>query len=317
MSRPLVAITGATGFIGSAVLAEVRRRGAAVRHIGRRPAAGPRHADYQWFPADLEQPETLRGACGGATALVHLASYIGPDPGRCQRVNEEGGDALAAEAARCLVPRLVHLSTAAVYGRGPHQGIDVDEVPPEPVSPASRSRLAGEAAFRRAGATVLRPGLVLGPGDCWVVPALAELAARVPARWDGGDHRLSVVAVHDLARLIAEVALRDGALPGVHHASHPTALRTGELMDALAGHGLVPPLREDWDWDTCVRRLHSSSGEVSERQFHLLAQDHWYRSDRIWAAARCPSGPHPLRRIAESASWYRAHLADRADRAPA
>ncbi|MFC5877345.1 hypothetical protein ACFP74_07335, partial [Streptomyces virginiae] len=69
--------------------------------------------------------------------------------------------------------RIVHLSTCAVYGPRPHRGAYVGELAPAPVSPASSSRLAGEASVLDAGGLVLRAGLVLGRGDGWVVPALA------------------------------------------------------------------------------------------------------------------------------------------------
>lgn len=48
---------------------------------------------------------------------------------------------------------------------------------------------------------------------------------------------------------------------------------------------------------------------LSPRQFALLAQDHWYRSDEVWRAADCPAGPGPVARLAgETARWYRAHV---------
>jgi hypothetical protein len=52
---------------------------------------------------------------------------------------------------------------------------------------------------------------------------------------------------------------------------------------------------------------------MSERQFALLATDHWYRSEDIWRLAECPAGPGPLARLADSAAWYRAHLIALAD----
>jgi nucleoside-diphosphate-sugar epimerase len=204
----------------------------------------------------------------------------------------------------------VCLSTAAVYGPGPHRGVDVDEVPPAPVSAASRTRLAAEAAFLASGACVLRAGLVLGAGDRWVVPALAELVRRVPARWDGGRGLLSVVAAADLARLIADVACSDRPWPAqVHHAAHPRPVRCGDLMRELARHGLVPEVEEKLSWEQCREQLRRSPGDVTERQFSLLAQDHWFRSDRVWRLASCDPGPGPLARLGDAAPWYRARLA--------
>ncbi|MFC7636466.1 NAD-dependent epimerase/dehydratase family protein [Streptomyces thermogriseus] len=226
-----VVLTGATGFIGSAALGALANRfpGLRLRALVRRvpdTAAGA-GGSVEWVTGDLTDPASLRGLCAGADTLVHLASYIGRDEERCVAVNVTGTRALMAEAARAGVRRVVHLSTAAVYGAGPHRGIAVDEVPAEPVSAASRTRLAGEGHALRAGAVVLRPGLVLGAGDRWVVPALRELVDRVPAAWDGNRALLSAVDVGDLGRLIAAVAAGEGVPPGSTTRATPSPSASG------------------------------------------------------------------------------------------
>ncbi|WP_328904614.1 NAD-dependent epimerase/dehydratase family protein (plasmid) [Streptomyces sp. NBC_00441] len=313
MSPVRVVLTGATGFIGGAVLRELGRHRAAsgtvLRAVGRGPRPeGPASAADEWVSAELTDPDSLRGACEGADVLLHLASTLGPDAARCEAVNAGGTAAVMADAVRAGVRRIVHLSTAAVYGRGPHRGIGVDEIVPAPVSAASRSRLLAERPAREAGAFVLRPGLVLGSGDRWVVPALAELVRRVPSRWDGGRGLLSAVAVDDLARLIAALALSPGSGPaagGVFHASHPRPVRNRDLMDTLAAHAVLPAQRGEPDWPGCLERLRAVPGPVSERQFELLARDHWYRSEEIWDVAQCDPGPGPLAALADAADWYR------------
>lgn len=305
-----VVLTGATGFIGSKV-AELLSDPAQwrVRIVGRTAPKEPTAAAAEWFEADLAAPRTLRHACRGADVLLHLASRVGGDPHECAAVNTHGTARLMAEAVEAGVTRMTHLSTAAVYGHGPHRGPDVGEVEPHPVSAASSTRLAGERFALRAGGVVLRPGLVLGVGDVWVVPALAELRRRVPARWASGTARLSVIAAEDLARLIVATALTPRPMnPGVHHASHPEPVRTAELLKALADHGVLPPVpARDWSWPRCLAALAATEGRVSPRQFALLAQDNWFRSDRIWHLTGTTPGPGPLSRMGTWAHWYREH----------
>lgn len=304
----MIVLTGATGFIGSAALEDLLRRpGIRVRALARTP--GEAREGVEWVRADLADPASLRGVCEDATALVHLASYIGPDEERCRTVNVEGGAALLDEAARAGVKRVIHLSTAAVYGTRPHRGIDVDEIPTDPASAASRTRLESEAPVLAAGGLVLRPGLVLGAGDRWVVPALAELLSRVPARWDGGRALLSVVDVTELARLIGALASAADPVPGgIYHASHPTPVTTGALTEALTAHGVLPAVTQDWPWERCLEELRAHPGRVTERQFALLARDYSQSSDPVWRLAGIRPEPNPLSFLPTASPWYRTHL---------
>ncbi|MEV5977779.1 NAD(P)-dependent oxidoreductase [Streptomyces sp. NPDC052114] len=311
MNPTRVILTGATGFVGSAVLrrllaARPQEGGVQVRALARSTAGRPELPGLDWASADLTAPESLRGVGRDGDVLIHLASLVSGDEDTCAAVNVHGTGALMEEARRAGIGRIVHLSTAAVYGPGPHSGLDVDEVAPAPTSPASRTRLEGESAALAAGATVLRPGLVLGRGDRWVVPALGELRKRVPAQWDGGRGLSSMVDVDDLARLIVTLACRTESSPaGVHHASHPVPVRNGDLMSRLTELGVLDPVTEDWTWQECLDRFHAAPGRMTERQFALVARDHWYRSEEIWPMAGCPEGPGPLARLADSAAWYR------------
>jgi nucleoside-diphosphate-sugar epimerase len=318
-----IVVTGAGGFIGSRVLRAVpdlaADRTVEVRAVARAVPPGSSGAHRpSWVIADLTRPRSLQGVCEGADVLLHLASRISGTEEECAAVNVHGTTALLEDARRCGVDRVVHLSTAAVYGPGPHRGIRVNEKTPAPLSPASRTRLTGESAALDAGATVLRPGLVTGVGDRWVVPTLAALLEQLPGRWDGGRGRLSLVDADDLARLIATLALLPHQPPaGVFHAAHPEPVRNGDLMAALGDLEVLPPAGAELSWDSCLEILRRHPRGVSERQFELLAGEHWFHSDDIWRLADCPPGPGPLARLASAAPWYRAHLAERRRRAGA
>jgi nucleoside-diphosphate-sugar epimerase len=308
-----VLLTGASGFIGSAVLRRLTRQDVDVRALTRRKHPLP--AEVEEVHADLARPETLEGICAGVHVLVHAASHVGSDEQLCTQINDMGTAALMREARRAGVERVVQLSTTAVYGRGPHRGAAVGDLEPDPGSPASRSRLAGEAHALRHGALVLRAGLITGAGDRWLVPALAELAHRVPGYWRGGQAKLSLIDVEDLARIVIRAALRipgtgrsSAPVQGIHHAVHPTPVRSRELMDTLAELGVLPSVSGELTWRECLALLQEHPGRISERQLTLLAFDHHYATG-LWQACESAPGAGPLAALAEAAPWYRTHLA--------
>jgi nucleoside-diphosphate-sugar epimerase len=264
----------------------------------------------QYLTGDLADPRTLSGSCAGVTTVVHAASYVGGDAQRCRRINHLGSLALLDEARRAGVRRLLYLSTASVYGPGPHRGLTEEEAKPAPQSAASASRLQAEHAVRRAGGTVLRPHLVYGRGDRWFVPALARLAQRVPTWPQGPSARTSVLHVDDLARAVAALAGPDRppATDRVYHVAHPRPEPMRALVSTVCRrlglpqpHGTVPA--EEY------RSLSAQAlPELSAHQFDLITQDHWYDTTRIWRHAGVPPGAGFHERFADCSGWYRDHL---------
>lgn len=207
--------------------------------------------------------------------------------------------------------RTVLVSTAAVYGPGPHRGITERDMAPAPASATSRTRLLAERSVLAAGGTVLRPPLVYGAGDVWLVPGIAELLERVPALPEGGRARLSLVPVDDLARLLATLARtpRPDLAGTVHHAAHPDTLTLRRFL-VLLGDVLGLPLpTAHLALDDYLTLLRGTSGAITPHQVRLLGEDRWYRSP-LWRRVGCPPGPGHAARLRASASWYRRFLSE-------
>ncbi|MFD5103293.1 NAD-dependent epimerase/dehydratase family protein [Streptomyces albidochromogenes] len=310
-------VLGGTGFIGGAVVRELLRPGSGgapppeLRVLARRPlpdwmtSAGARR-----IPADLTDPDGLRGVCEGVGTVLHLASYVGRDPALCTAVNDLGTRAVAREADAAGA-RVLYVSTASVYGGGPHRGVTEEQLVPAPVSAASASRLRAEETVLTRGGVVLRPHLVHGPGDKWFVPLLYRLLRKVPVWPEAGGSRSSLVAVRDLARVVAALSRSDWAADRgtVYHVNHPRPVTLRAMVTQVC-RGLDVPL----PGSDLPRAAHRELAArvlpgLSAHQHALLTEDHWYESSRIWRRLGIEPGPGFAAGLVAGLPWYRRHVA--------
>ncbi|MDJ0384769.1 NAD-dependent epimerase/dehydratase family protein [Streptomyces sp. G-G2] len=286
-----ILITGASGFVGGHVTREAARRGLALSLLShsRPPAAAVRGA--RTVRADLADPGSLSGVCDGVDVLLHCASRIGGSPEANEAVNARGTAALLAEARRAGVPRVVYLSTASVYGRGTFRGERPEQVPRNPGSPTSLTRAAAEDAVLAAGGIVLRPHLVHGEGDTWVVPGALRILRALPGTVDGWPALLSAISVRDLAGLLLGAGLAPAAdlTASVYHAAHPVPVTAGAFLRAVAeGAGLPWPER---DLSVEEARAALAAHGQSPHGLDMLTTDHWFDSAQLWADLRTDPGP--------------------------
>lgn len=214
----LIAITGATGFVGRRVLALAGRP---VRALARRPQLPA--PGVEWVIGDLDDGAALARLCAGADAVLHIAGVVNaPDAAGFMAGNQRGTANMLAAATAAGVGRFVHVSSLAAR---------------EPaLSLYGASKAAAETAVEASGLdwVIVRPPGVYGPGDAEMLE-LFRLAQRGLGVAPGGAAaRFSLIHVDDLAAALLVLAdagptgqileIDDGTPGGHGHADYARAI---------------------------------------------------------------------------------------------
>ena len=227
----MVAVTGATGFIGRRLCMRLQDCGHGVRALVRRADHGL--AGTEVVRGSLADDEALAQLVLGADAVVHLAGSVrGADREAFDAVNVAGTRRLLAVLhATAPDARLVHVSTLAA--RRPE------------LSDYAASKHGAEVLVRTAplpGRTILRPTAVYGPGDRELQPILETMArglATVP-----GDRRNQVTLLHvdDLADAILAALATGGDHDEPYELcdDHPAGYDWPTLAAAVGAHSGRP-----------------------------------------------------------------------------
>lgn len=251
-----VFVTGANGFVGRAVCAELRRRGTAVIAAMREPlptdALAVRMPDLSpesdWAPL-------LAGR--GIDCVIHLAARVHvmndrvADPlAEFRRVNTAGTLCLARQAAAAGVRRFVYVSSIKVNGEQTLLGhpfhAHVERAPSDPYGQSKFEAEEGLAAIARETGmeiTVVRPPLVYGPGvRANFLSMMRWIKRGVPLPFGAIDNRRSLVALDNLVDLLIVCAEHPAAVGKTFLVSDCEDLSTTELLRRI-GLALGKPAR--------------------------------------------------------------------------
>ena len=212
--RGLVLVTGATGFVGSALVRAFLRAGYGVRALVR--SSSPRRnlagLDVEWIEGDLCDPGAVARAVAGVSFVAHAAADYRlwtRDPGAMLRINVEGTRTVMRAALSAGAERVVYTSSVATLAL-PANGSAADESSPlserAAIGPYKRSKVIAERLveelIRREAlpAVIVNPSTPVGPRDIRPTPTgrmiLAAASGRMPAFVDTG---LNLVHVDDVA----------------------------------------------------------------------------------------------------------------------
>jgi UDP-glucose 4-epimerase len=241
--RPIVLVTGATGFVGRSLLPLLERQGWTVRAAVRRPSG---HRSE--VVIDSIGPETdWQAALAGVDAVVHLAARVHhPEDRDAEKLyrdlNVEGTLQLGRSAIKAGVRQFVFASTALVYGR------NNDGRPPfseddvlTPHSPYSQSKVEAEAGLKSLAqdhamsVTVVRPPLVYGQGAKGNFALLVRAGKLgVPLPFAAIRNRRAFVSVQNLSSFIASRLSAQGERFDIFLVADEEQVSTPEFFRRLA-----------------------------------------------------------------------------------
>ena len=268
MSRPIVLVTGATGFIGGHLCDALLNLGWEVRVVVRSESRAARLVQQgcQAVVFDLSHstPERLAEAVEGTQTLFHLAGLVAGTANHLLAVNGLGTERLVKAAATLARPPVTVIvsSVAAVGPCADLPGCNPHTLP-HPISDYGRSKLAGERAATRFASqvpiSIVRPAIVFGEGDREFIRLFQTMhRTRLNPMIGAGRAPMSLIAVQDLVSLLLTVAERGERIQGenaagdseagkgLYHAADPQPLTSRDLSKIYRetlGHRWVLDLR--------------------------------------------------------------------------
>ncbi|MBI2315550.1 MAG: NAD-dependent epimerase/dehydratase family protein [Betaproteobacteria bacterium] len=288
-------LTGASGFVGARVCAELLARGARVRAVLRRTGDSRDRPGLQVIACgDLASGAIDPQWFSGTDAVIHLAAHAHQSPGSpgaddesFRRTNVVATEALARAAAAARVARFVYASSIKVNGEDSGAGAFSAADAPQPRDAYGRSKLEAEnilrdiAAESSMEAAIVRPPLVYGPGvKANFLRLLAAVDRGVPLPLSTFKNRRSLIHVGNLADAIIASACHPAAAGKTYLVSDGEDISTADLVRriARAGEGL---------W----------TGRLTG---NLIVDGGPIRRDLLWRP------PFTLDEgLAETAAWYR------------
>ena len=243
-----IAVTGASGFIGQHVVADLAARGDQVVAIRRR-----------------FEPRAVAEQLAGAAAVVHLAGLISAARERDFVAANVDATRIIAQAARDARVRMVHISSLAAAGPAPASAPRSEADPPQPLTPYGRSKLAGERVLAETTGLrwiALRPGVVYGPRDRALF-ALFRMAARgvLPVVGRSGA-AYTFIHVADLVRTIAAAIPPDVDGEAIF-VGHPVPVTPRALVDGIRA-AVAPGARVVYV-PMALTRVAALAGEIAQR----------------------------------------------------
>lgn len=296
-----VAITGATGFVGQALLDRAVADGYAVRALARKEQ--PHREGVQWVHGDLGNTRALARLMQGAEAVIHVAGVVNaPDHAGFEAGNVAGTLTVVEAAKLAGVPRFVFVSSLSA--RQPR------------LSAYGASKAKAEKLVRASGLdwTIVRPPAIYGPRDREMLDLFRLARWRLLAMPPRAG-RASLLHVEDLARLLVAlvpaerrtahkvIEADDGRPGGWSHYEIARAIGWAVGRRPLVFHLSQPMLERVARLDSWLRK---DRAKLTPDRVSYMCHPDWVVSERARAPVRLWQPRIETRQgLKATAEWYR------------
>ena len=309
-----VLVTGASGFVGRTLCAALDSRGHLVRAATRTPLDRPERAS---FAVGNIGPDTdWSAALTACDAVVHLAAHVhvmrrnaGDVAGDFHRVNAEGSENLARQAAHAGVRRFVFLSSVKVNGEDSAQRAFVESDPVAPIDQYGVSKAEAEKKLRNIATetgmemVIVRPPLVYGPGvRANFLSLLRAVDSGVPLPLASISNLRSLVYISNLVDALGVCLVHPAAANRTFFVSDDHDVSTPQLVREIAATLRKTPILFPFPpvLLTGLGLLTGRSDQIARLTSSLRVDISSIKSTLGWQP------PFSLQQgLAETATWYR------------
>ncbi len=322
-----ILVTGATGFLGAALTRELLRRHHSVRVLVRdeHKARAQFGAAVSIVRGEITDAAQVQAAVQGVTVVYHLVGrlYHPSVPAALYRETHVEGTRILLSACQNQpqIQRIVHCSTTGVHGVTGMVSA-AEDAPFAPTNPYEATKLEGELlaldAYKKYGlpVSVIRPGLVYGPGDLHLLGFFSSIKKGRPCLIDGGKARIHPVYIDDMTEAFLLCMERPEAIGQSYNIAGDAPVSFKVLSTAIA-HALGRQLPKGdiplWlanlasDMFGVVPGLRGERAPLTRSRVQFLTGSRVYAIDK----ARAELGYAPAMSLDAgmrmTAAWYQKH----------